>query len=281
MRVTVQLARPWNFAPGQHAYMYMPSVSLISSHPFSAAWSGPPDGVVIRKSAENDAADEKAPAVTTKPSGPRTGYSTLCFVTRVRKGFTRSLWKRARKETEAGGKFITTCFLEGPYGNISNTMDSYGSVVLFAGGVGITHQLPYAQYLAGDSNAGITKQVLLVWAIRSPSHATWASDWLNSILSQSSASDKLRVHIYISNPEFEGQGGQMILPELTDNEFVKVFAGKTSPAKVLDDELLEHRLGSMGVSVCGPGGLSDDVRLAVRERQHLGSIDYSEASFSW
>lgn len=281
MRVTVQLARPWNFAPGQHAYMYMPSVSLISSHPFSAAWSGPPEEVVIRESAENSAADEKAPAVTTKPSRPQTGHSTLCFVTRARKGFTRSLWKRVRNETEAGGKFITTCFLEGPYGNTSNTMDSYSRVVLFAGGVGITHQLPYAQYLVGNSNAGITKQVLLVWAIQSPSHATWASDWLKDILSQPGASDKLRVHTYISNPDFEGQGGRMILPGLTDNEVVKVFAGKTSPAKVLDDELDQHRLGFMGVSVCGPGGLSDDVRLAVRERQHLGSIDYVEASFAW
>lgn len=278
----MKLARPWKFVPGQHAYIYIPSVSLISSHPFSVAWCGPPDGLSIQAGAEHSAAGEKAPAVTTNISGSQTGQSTLCFVTRVRKGFTRSLRKRVCDETKAGSKFTTTCFLEGPYGNTFNTMDSYSRVVLFAGGVGITHQLPYAQYLVGaNSKAGITKNVLLIWAIQSPSHATWASEWLNSILSQPDASDRLRIHIYISNPDFEGQGGQVILPGLTNNEIVKVFAGKTFPAKVLDDELLQHQRGSMGVSVCGPGGLSDDVRLAVRERQHLVSIDYIEASFSW
>lgn len=281
MRVTVQLARPWKFVPGQHAYIYMPSVSLISSHPFSVAWCGPPDEMVLQESTGNSASGEKAPAVTTKASESQTGQPTLCFVTRIREGFTRSLSKRVRNQTEAGSKYITTCFLEGPYGNTSNTMDSYSRVVLFAGGVGITHQIPYAQYLSSKKNTGITEKVLLVWAVNSPRHATWVTGWLNSILSQPGARDILRVHIYISTPEFEGQGGQMMLPGLNDDEAVKIFAGKTSPAQVLDNELLEHRLGSMGVSVCGPGGLSDDVRHAVRERQHLGSIDYIEASFSW
>lgn len=283
MRVTIQLARPWKFVPGQHAYIYMPSVSLFSSHPFSVAWCGPPDETVIQEGAGNSTNGEKAPAVTTKASGSHTdhGQSTICFVTRVREGFTRSLLKRVQNQTEAGSKYITTCFLEGPYGNTYNTMDSYGRVVLFAGGVGITHQLPYARYLSSEKNTGITEKVLLVWAVNSPSHAAWVTDWLNDILSQAGAKDILRVHIYISKPEFEGQGGQMMLPGLNSNDAVKIFAGKTSPAQVLDDELLEHRRGSMAVSVCGPGGLSDDVRLAVRERQHLGSIDYIEASFSW
>src|SRR5579871_4346808 len=39
VRVTVDLARPWSFKPGQHAYLYMPSLGLWTSHPFSVAWS--------------------------------------------------------------------------------------------------------------------------------------------------------------------------------------------------------------------------------------------------
>src|SRR3569833_3962451 len=37
-RVTVRLARPWAFKPGQHAYLYMPGISFWQSHPFSVAW---------------------------------------------------------------------------------------------------------------------------------------------------------------------------------------------------------------------------------------------------
>jgi hypothetical protein len=39
LRVTVRMARPWRFRPGQHAYLYIPSVGLWTNHPFSVAWS--------------------------------------------------------------------------------------------------------------------------------------------------------------------------------------------------------------------------------------------------
>ena len=39
VRITLRVANPWKFRPGQHVYMYMPSVGLWTSHPFSLAWS--------------------------------------------------------------------------------------------------------------------------------------------------------------------------------------------------------------------------------------------------
>lgn len=258
----------------------MPGVSLIASHPFSAAWCGASDEVIM-ESGESTKTSEKTSEVTARVRESQTGLSTVSFVLRVREGFTRTLWKRVCKGPDAKSSFITTCFVEGPYGNTANAMDSYSSVVLFAGGVGITHQIAYAQHLTGTESAGVTKRVLLVWAIHSPSHATWAANWLNEIFARPGAGDVLSVQIFVSNPEYEGQGGQIVLPGLTDNEAVETFAGRPSSAMILDAELAERQAGCMGVSVCGPGGLSDDVRLAVRERQHFGSIDFFEASFSW
>ena len=43
----------------------------------------------------------------------------------------------------------------------------------------------------------------------------------------------------------------------------------------------ENQIGAMGVSVCGPGGLSDEVRRAVRKRQGIRNVDFVEESFSW
>lgn len=42
-----------------------------------------------------------------------------------------------------------------------------------------------------------------------------------------------------------------------------------------------NQVGAMAVSVCGPGGMGDDVRRAVRERQGGRVMDLYEESFSW
>jgi hypothetical protein len=44
---------------------------------------------------------------------------------------------------------------------------------------------------------------------------------------------------------------------------------------------LEAKMGSMAVTVCGSGSLSDDVRRAVREKSDDGNIDFIEEAFSW
>ena len=44
---------------------------------------------------------------------------------------------------------------------------------------------------------------------------------------------------------------------------------------------IEHKMGAIGVAVCGSGSLSDDVRAVVREKQHLANIHFFEEAFSW
>ena len=42
-----------------------------------------------------------------------------------------------------------------------------------------------------------------------------------------------------------------------------------------------QQVGAMAVSVCGPGGMGDDVRSAVRSNQGGKIVDLYEESFSW
>ena len=42
-----------------------------------------------------------------------------------------------------------------------------------------------------------------------------------------------------------------------------------------------EQIGAMGVGVCGPGGLADDVREAVRKRQGERLVDLLEEGFGW
>jgi hypothetical protein len=44
---------------------------------------------------------------------------------------------------------------------------------------------------------------------------------------------------------------------------------------------VESQMGAMCVTVCGPGGLADNVREVVREVQEDGMVDFIEESFTW
>lgn len=61
---------------------------------------------------------------------------------------------------------------------------------------------------------------------------------------------------------------------------VQMFPGRPNVETLVDLEM-ENQIGAMGVSVCGSGELSDDVRRAVRMRQYSGNIDFVEEAFSW
>ena len=86
--------------------------------------------------------------------------TNMSLIIRRRTGFTDTLFKKA--EMSPGGKFTTSAFVEGPYGEQS--FASYGTVMLFAAGVGITHQVPHVRDLvAGYANGThATRKVTLV-----------------------------------------------------------------------------------------------------------------------
>lgn len=110
-RVTIDMARPWTFKPGQHAYLYMPSVGMWQSHPFSIAWSEEAEALSDEKLAMNH---QEVLAMK---------KTSMSFVIRARTGFTSKLYKKA--EAANDGRFTTTCYAEGPYGGMH--MVSYSS----------------------------------------------------------------------------------------------------------------------------------------------------------
>lgn len=109
LRVTVHMARPWKFRPGQHAYLYMPSIGLWTNHPFSLAWSEEEEDV----HKTNMLADEKGLPMSRQDILAHSKTS-MSFIVRRRTGFTDRLYKKA--DLSAAGRFSTTAFVEGPYG---------------------------------------------------------------------------------------------------------------------------------------------------------------------
>jgi predicted ferric reductase len=261
VRVTLDLARPWTFRPGQHAYLYMPSIGLWTSHPFSVAWSQ-----------EAERPDEKKGLAMSRQDILAMQKTSMSFVIRARTGFTAKLYKKAAAAPE--GRISTRCFAEGPYGG-EHKMHSYGTVMLIAGGVGITHQVPHVRDLvAGFGNATVaTRRVVLVWIIQSPEHLEWIRPWMTEILAMDKRRDILRIMLFVSRPR---STKEIHSPSAT----VQMFPGRPNIETLLDMEI-EGQVGAMGVTVCGSGALSDDVRCAVRSRQHVSNIDFIEEAFSW
>ncbi|KIW94177.1 uncharacterized protein Z519_05493 [Cladophialophora bantiana CBS 173.52] len=321
----VRTPRSWNIKAGQHIYLYIPSIGLWTSHPFSIAWtddeaSGKPTSQV-----------RSMISACTQPQEP-----TLYLLIKCHNGFTRRMWKKAARAKS--GTFSAVAFAEGPYGGLES-LSSFRSVILVAGGVGITHQLLYLRELIEGyhNRAAAIRRVTLVWSIRTLDQVESVQPFLQALLTQHAQCTRrenpLSVSILIfaslthlqksvststyqrgspyskihrprasvfstasttpmmSDGHASPRIGNETTPEamdyvpftgMHDSASVEVFNHRANIYALLNNEI-GRQIGAMYVSVCGPGGLADDVRDAVREHLKTGDTDleFYEESFSW
>lgn len=276
LRVSFNVARPWKVQPGQHIYITIPSIGLWTSHPFSVAWSE--NGAPFSRTLDvNEKADS---LITTHQDLYATKSTTVSTIIRRRTGFTNTLYKRAEKvgafvDGSATGKLTLSAFVEGPYGT-SRPLSSYGTVLLFAAGVGITHQVPYVRSLLSGYALGTvaTRRITLIWIVQSPEHLEWIRPWMTQILAMEKRREALGIKLFVTRPRNKKE---VISPSST----VQMFPGRPCVETLVGRECEEGIVGAMGVSVCGAGDLSDEVRGAVRKRQGWWNMDFVEESFTW
>jgi predicted ferric reductase len=148
--VKVNLPRPWKVKPGQYVYLTMirPGFfSILQRHPFMVA---------------NSESDEHDFQLRIQP----------------RRGFTNRLLTR----TLVGATQLSA-FVEGPYGRGFDLRD-FGTVVLFASGIGIVGHLAYIQELVHDYRQSKTKtrDLLLVWHVDNKYQLDLVWEVMNNIL---------------------------------------------------------------------------------------------------
>jgi predicted ferric reductase len=264
-RVTIQLVRPWAPRPGCHVHIYMPMISLWSSHPFSIAWANAPRHALPQGKelpfTELDL-DNASKQPTTK---------SISLIIRAREGFTRQLHNKAKAN---GGKFTTWGAMEGPYGG-HDKLNSYGTVVLFAGGVGITHQVNYVRDLVQGYAEGTVaaRKVLLVWSVPNKDCLEWVKPWMDQILQLPHRRDVLRIMLFITKPTSRVEFS-------SSSDTVKMFPGRPPIQSIIDKEIID-RQGAVAITVCGPGAFADGVRVAARKRVDVGAVDFIEEAFTY
>jgi len=290
VQVKVTLARPWRFTPGQHAYIYIPKIGWWTSHPFSVVWcdedeqstkriaSSSGSGHTEAHSNSNGSSEGKNPSDIeeeamsvvrrTESNSWERPQSIIYFIVRPKAGFTGKLGQKAKEAS-----FTTRAFVEGPYNE--QKLHSYGTVILFAAGVGITHALPHVKDLVqGYSDRTVAaRKVVLFWALMNPDCLEWIREWMDIITSIPRCSEVLKVVLYI----FSGMDDR---EAFGPSPLIQTFSGIPNSETLLDGEI-ETAVGAIGVSVCGIGAMADDVRFACRKWMDRVNIDLEEESFSW
>jgi hypothetical protein len=262
-RVTLHLPKHVAINPGSHAYLRFPHLKPWDSHPFSIAMTKD-----VSLTPELPSVEKSSKSILDR-SKLRTDVS---FIIHAQTGWTRQLHRKALEHSRGG--LSTYALFEGPYqGN--HSLDSYGTLLLFAGSSGISHQLPFLTHLLSGHAAGTvaTRRITLVWIIRDVEHLEWVRPYMNEILALPSRKEVLTVKLFITRPN---SPREIVSPSST----VQMYPGRPN-VRLLTETAVKERVGAMCVTVCGPGSLADNVREAVRGAQEIGAIDFIEESFTW
>jgi hypothetical protein len=302
-RVTVHLPHQLTVKPGSHAYLRFKGLNVWESHPFSIAWTedvpAAPTSPTLpthnrqsqfltSEKARLSALGNSAMLSSTTPRS-QTKYTTNCsFIIHAQTGLTRRLFDAAK--AVGPRPLILPTLLEGPYGG-HTPLASYGTVVLFAGSSGITHQIPYLDSLIrsaapsssvsnpspeiGSASGAIvaTRKIVLIWIVRDLEHLEWVRPWMDAILSLPSRRQILTIKLFITRPRHPRE-------IQSPSQTVQMFPGRPNVKALVQTEA-DNRAGAMCVGVCGPGGLGDNVREAVRGLDGQAVVDFWEESFTW
>jgi predicted ferric reductase len=158
LRLEITSPRPWKVKPGQYVYLTMARPGLLSifqRHPFMIAGCEDNESVELR--------------------------------IQPRSGFTRRLLISTLGEaTHLSG------LIEGPYGR-GFDLREFGTVVLFASGIGIAGHLPYLRELVQDYQRSTTKtrDLLLIWYVESPDQRNLVADFMDGLLRRDKPSIQL------------------------------------------------------------------------------------------
>ena len=153
VKVTIPTEMKWR--PGQYVYLRMPGISLFENHPFTIASLCSDDF----------------------PSEYGEQYRDMTLVFRPFGGFTRKVLNAA---VDNGPEKTYRAFIDGPYGGMQRDLASFDTVILFAGGSGITAIVSQLLDLIKKMRDGkaVTKQVHVVWALKRPETMEWFKEEL-------------------------------------------------------------------------------------------------------
>lgn len=217
IKVTIPTQMTWK--PGQYVYLRMPGISVFENHPFT-----------ISSLCSEDFPSEYGDL-----------YRDCTLVFRPFGGFTRRVLETAIEK----GPFKTyRAYLEGPYGGMQRELAAFETVILFAGGSGITAIVSQLLNLIKRMRDGkaVTKKIEVVWALKRLEAMDWFREELR-ICREFAPPDTVTCQFYVTASKREKRVGlseraprpiSNILHDKLDG-FVAGIASKRNSAFIRDE----------------------------------------------
>jgi NAD(P)H-flavin reductase len=202
IKVTIPTQMKWK--PGQYVYLRMPGVSIFENHPFTIASLCSDDF----------------------PSGYGEEYRDMVLVFRPFGGFTKKVLENA---LDHGPWHTYRAFIDGPYGGMRRSLDSFDHVVLVAGGSGITalvSQLLDLIKRMRDAKA-VTKTVHVIWALKRPDTMEWFKEELR-ICREYAPPDSVHCQFYITTAKRQSMTGKIVSAQTPTRPVSMVFHDKVN-----------------------------------------------------
>ncbi|KAJ5670752.1 uncharacterized protein N7477_006115 [Penicillium maclennaniae] len=272
----VTLKRSLYCSPGSHAFLWIPSIRWMETHPFTLISNEPAE-----------------------------------FLIREYNGFTRDLLKIAREEP---GK-VLRCSVDGGYGQIANFM-KFDRIVLVAGGSGATFTFNIALHVLKECAAeSIARPIDFIWVVRHAASLKWFEKelqqlqdcpWINLLIHvtrDDAPSDELSSSgsIPVAGKSEKGplavenidRGAPVIADiekakgEMTGQTSISVSVirkGRPDIASLIADCLSQCSLGDrVGVGACGPMKIIESTREVTSRSVFDGwpLIDFYSEEFEW
>jgi hypothetical protein len=218
---------------------------------------------------------QKSRIITTSSARRGPARPKLTFLIHPRKGMTRTLLNRLLESPHHS--LDMSCLLEGPYG-IARPVQAFPTVVVIAGGVGMSTALPYLQQHM-SKGVEITRRFLLIWSVRD---GIMAQKILASIKSLGLSFRKdVELKLYITRAK---EGDSFLLPA-----GVKVRYRRPKIERSIQREAKRRVPGTpMAVVACGGAAVVDCARkgsvMALERaagRKGMGEIVYWEEGYGW
>jgi predicted ferric reductase len=274
-------AKNFKYTPGQYVFLNVPKLSPLQWHPFSISYVDehaqsaehfvPPHHVDDTLSSRKDLI-----GLHILDAGKGTWTHELSQLVRNTMGTSSTFDENTTVSLHLHSSDGTLrdripIYIDGPYGSLSIPLHEYTSVVLIAGGIGIT---PFASIINDilhrmDTNATRIQYVTLVWTSR---HLTYFSELFPSLLVRMAARQDCKIFLTCTTHLSD-------LPIPARGKFVSDSAGTSGAIQfILDQTILPIPItrpnlftilrgagentspSSVGVLVCGPVSLSQSAQ---------------------
>ncbi|PWY68524.1 metalloreductase [Aspergillus sclerotioniger CBS 115572] len=268
IRITSRQIQTWQ--PGSHILVSLPRLGLQLSHP------------------------------ATILSTPSSHNGELVLILKAHQGFTKKLITTANKpsdpESTQPHHRSYLALIDGPYTTSAPDFTTFDTLLLIAGGTGVTFTLSQLLHIAHRSTTGPLplRQVLFIWVIKKKRQASWVLAELHAVLQKlQNTNVQIRIKIFITHDPDSTTEDEKFTPNPNPNPSVPFTSynntsdddeikhlpfpstenppsapqisfqpNRPSLAGYIEDAVLQAG-GEIAVAVCGPIGLTVSVRQTV------------------